>query len=136
MATGNYCFFNLLTIALCILLLDDRAWPTRFREKVLGSQKHNQSSTVTLYNSRRWPKLVTLPIAAIILLITTVQFFNMFRVHLDWPTPIPTLVRIVAPFRSVNSYGFFAGMTTSRPEIIGEGSPEGGTLLPHEFKNK
>ncbi len=136
MATGNYCFFNLLTIALCILLLDDRAWPTRFREKVLGSQKHNQSYTVTLYNSRRWPKLVTLPIAAIILLITTVQFFNMFRVHLDWPTPIPTLVRIVAPFRSVNSYGLFAVMTTSRPEIIVEGSQDGETWLPYEFKYK
>ncbi|KRT65892.1 MAG: hypothetical protein XU11_C0017G0018 [Candidatus Dadabacteria bacterium CSP1-2] len=136
MATGNYCFFNLLTIALCILLLDDRFWPTRFREKVLGSQKHNQSSTVVLSKSRRWPKLVTLPIAAIILLITTVQFFNMFRVHLDWPTPIPTLVRIVAPFRSVNSYGLFAVMTTSRPEIIVEGSQDGETWLPYEFKYK
>ncbi len=136
MATGNYCFFNLLTIALCILLLDDRAWPTRFREKVLGSQKHNQSSTVVLSKSSRWPKLVTLPIAAIILLITTVQFFNMFRVHLDWPTPIPTLVRIVAPFRSVNSYGLFAVMTTSRPEIIIEGSQDGETWLPYEFKYK
>ena len=26
MATGNYCFFNLLTIALCLLLIDDKTW--------------------------------------------------------------------------------------------------------------
>ena len=35
-ATGNYCFFNLLTMALCILLLDDailrRCFPTRICE--------------------------------------------------------------------------------------------------------
>src|SRR5438128_12375021 len=24
--TGNYCFFNLLTIALCLLLIDDASW--------------------------------------------------------------------------------------------------------------
>src|SRR6267378_2896418 len=29
--TGNYCFFNLLTIALCLLLLDDSVW--RFKER-------------------------------------------------------------------------------------------------------
>src|SRR5207302_10396226 len=25
-ATGNYCFFNLLTLALCLLLIDDAIW--------------------------------------------------------------------------------------------------------------
>jgi hypothetical protein len=25
--TGNYCFFNLLTAALCLLSVDDSAWP-------------------------------------------------------------------------------------------------------------
>jgi hypothetical protein len=40
MLTGNYCFFNLLTIALCFLLLDDAAWrrrhlpPLPLRERV------------------------------------------------------------------------------------------------------
>src|SRR5262249_16193338 len=36
--TGNYCFFNLLTLALCVLLLDDATFlslvPARFREKL------------------------------------------------------------------------------------------------------
>ncbi len=27
--TGNYCFFNLLTIALCLLLIDDAVWPRK-----------------------------------------------------------------------------------------------------------
>jgi hypothetical protein len=42
----------------------------------------------------------------------------------------------VAPFRSINSYGLFAVMTTSRPEIIIEGSNDGETWLAYEFKWK
>jgi predicted DCC family thiol-disulfide oxidoreductase YuxK len=136
MATGNYCFFNLLTIALCLLLLDDRAMPKRLREKLFSLKKDSQAPTVTIIRSRRWPGLVTLPIAVIILLITAVQFFRMFQVDIDWPTPISNLVRAVAPFRSVNSYGLFAIMTTSRPEIIVEGSQDGETWLAYEFKYK
>jgi hypothetical protein len=33
-ATGNYGFFNLLTVALCILLLDDAVFPARWRIRV------------------------------------------------------------------------------------------------------
>ena len=40
------------------------------------------------------------------------------------------------PFRTVNSYGLFAVMTTSRPEIIVEGSNDGTTWQPYEFKWK
>jgi len=36
----------------------------------------------------------------------------------------------------VNSYGLFAVMTTSRPEIIVEGSEDGNTWLAYEFKYK
>src|SRR2546428_12315383 len=31
-ATGNYGFFNLLTLVLCLLLLDDGVFPARWRE--------------------------------------------------------------------------------------------------------
>ncbi len=34
-ATGNFGFFNLLTIALCIPLLDDETWPAKWRRKLL-----------------------------------------------------------------------------------------------------
>jgi hypothetical protein len=40
------------------------------------------------------------------------------------------------PFRTFNSYGLFAVMTTSRPEIIIEGSNDGVAWLPYEFKYK
>jgi hypothetical protein len=42
----------------------------------------------------------------------------------------------VGPFRTINSYGLFAIMTTSRPEIIIEGSMDGRTWLAYEFRHK
>ena len=35
-ATGNYGFFNLLAIVLCVPLLDDEAWPASLRSRLLG----------------------------------------------------------------------------------------------------
>ncbi len=51
-------------------------------------------------------------------------------------TPIPQVARWLAPFRTVNHYGLFAIMTTSRPEIIVEGSNDGQTWLPYAFRWK
>jgi hypothetical protein len=44
--------------------------------------------------------------------------------------------QVAASFRSVNTYGLFAVMTTRRWEIIIEGSNDGATWLPYEFKWK
>ena len=33
--TGNYCFFNLLTIALCLLLIDDITWKKLLSERLI-----------------------------------------------------------------------------------------------------
>jgi hypothetical protein len=46
------------------------------------------------------------------------------------------LVRVAAPFGIANTYGLFAVMTTSRPEIIVQGSNDGDTWLDYEFKFK
>jgi hypothetical protein len=53
-----------------------------------------------------------------------------------WPGPVGRLYEWVQPFRSINSYGLFAVMTTSRPEIIVEGSNDGITWQEYEFKYK
>ena len=42
----------------------------------------------------------------------------------------------LAPFRTLNSYGLFRVMTTDRPEIIVEGSNDGVTWSPYDFKYK
>jgi len=50
--------------------------------------------------------------------------------------PADAIIRTIAPFEIVNTYGLFAVMTTSRPEIIIEGSNDGVTWLAYEFKYK
>lgn len=127
-ATGNYCFFNLLTVALCFLLLDDFVKWGRF--SFLANVKKR---TVPIF---RWPKWVVLPLAGIILLVSTMQMIRQFRIQVRWPVPAVMLYQLAAPFRTVNPYGLFAVMTTSRPEIIVEGSNDGETWLEYEFKWK
>jgi len=50
--------------------------------------------------------------------------------------PIAAVYEWLLPFRTFNSYGLFAVMTTSRPEIIVEGSQDGMTWVEYEFKHK
>ena len=45
-------------------------------------------------------------------------------------------MRWAAPFQIVNSYGLFAVMTTTRPEIVVEGSDDGERWLPYGFPYK
>ena len=60
----------------------------------------------------------------------------MFGMHSGLWLPSAFLNAEIAPFRTVNSYGLFAVMTTERREIIVEGSNDGVTWLPYEFKYK
>jgi hypothetical protein len=60
----------------------------------------------------------------------------MFGVRPGWLLPVAVVDEWLAPFRSFNGYGLFAVMTTDRREIIVEGSNDGVTWLPYEFKYK
>jgi predicted DCC family thiol-disulfide oxidoreductase YuxK len=122
LVTGNYCFFNLLTIALCILLLDDAFWPQWMTKRYSGRGE-----------TRSWPRWVIAALMLVILPVSSVEMVSLFRRRMAWPLPVVVLYRAVAPFRSINGYGLFAVMTTSRPEIIVEGSRDGVTWFPYEF---
>jgi hypothetical protein len=52
------------------------------------------------------------------------------------PVPFAWTHEVLAPLRAVNSYGLFAVMTTTRPEIIIEGSADGREWKPYEFRFK
>jgi lipase maturation factor 1 len=126
--TGNYCFFNLLTVTLCVLLLDDailhRFTPARWRQTPINSPRW------------RWPCWITIPVTVVVLLVTTMTLGSSFREPIAWPSPMVSLYRTLAPLRSFNGYGLFAVMTTARPEIIIEGSNDGQTWTAYEFKYK
>jgi lipase maturation factor 1 len=124
-ATGNYAFFNLLSIALALLLLDDASLP--------GKKRHAPTRAT---ESRRWPRAVLAPIAVLLLFASSVEFAaTVFRLH-RLPLPAVRVVQWVLPFRSVNTYGLFSIMTTTRPEIVLEGSDDRQTWRAYEFRWK
>jgi hypothetical protein len=139
--TGNYCFFNLLTIAMCLLLLDDAAWRkiifARLRKKLLPGMSGPKVVVKTNPSKlRAWPVWVTAPVAAVILLVTTTQLFYLQRPFNDWPGISQAIFEWIYPFRSANTYGLFMVMTTRRPEIVIEGSNDGQNWKAYEFRFK
>jgi hypothetical protein len=118
--TGNYAFFNLLTIVLCIPLLDDSYWMQ------LGIHFSWASGTPWIID-----RLLDI-MAVILICLNGIQF--MIR----W-IPLQLFDQLLSFCRSyylVNSYGLFANMTTRRFEIIIEGSLDGINWKPYEFKWK
>src|ERR1700733_7810326 len=116
--TGNYTFFNLLTISLCVFLFDDRAlvqlrWPVRSA----------RTSAIAVW------------VAAIVIVALTVSEIDEMFFETS-PEPENALVRVAGPFQIANTYGLFATMTTTLPEIIVEGSSDGITWLDYEFPYK
>ena len=121
--TGNYAFFNLLAITLCVLLLDDAAW--------------RRPPTTVSPEPRRWPGAFLIPFAAVILLVSSVQLvLTVRRSPQGIPRAALALARWAEPLQSVNRYGLFAVMTTRRPEIVVEGSEDGNTWKAYEFRWK
>jgi len=127
--TGNYCFFNLLTIALCLLLLDDRMWFQKSQRDV---------SPAPLYGTRSSGGYTWAigPFVAVMLLLNVIQVTGLFHRNLYHLKPVRFLYRTLSPFRIVNHYGLFAVMTTTRLEILVEGSKDGLQWKPYQFRYK
>ena len=128
--TGNYAFFNLLTISLCLFVLDDAALdhvlPKRLLARI-GSRTHHGRTPA-------WRRTVCGLVAAFVLFVSGFEMVGELSGR-HW-APAESVIRAVAPFEIVNTYGLFAVMTTTRPEIIIEGSNDGTTWLPYEFRYK
>jgi hypothetical protein len=131
--TGNYTFFNFLTLALCLLLLDDFVFQRFLPRKQAGHVAFNRQTSPS---QRLWPRAVTIPIAVVVLSVSFLQVVSLFGVRSSLLSPAVFLDGEIACLRTVNSYGLFAVMTTTRNEIIVEGSDDGTHWLPYEFKYK
>jgi hypothetical protein len=123
--TGNYGFFNALTAALCLFLLDDAVWPAGLR--ILSRSPH----------PARWlPKWILWPVALVLILLSLVPFSGAFRRPAPLLAPLARAYSLVEPFRSINGYGLFAVMTKQRNEIIIQGSDDGVNWRTYPFKYK
>jgi hypothetical protein len=128
--TGNYTFFNLLAMALCLFLFDDASL-RRVLPQHLAGKMTDSLATPTASSASRWAVNI---LAVVIIFISGFQLLGIFLGIV--PQPVRVIMSWVTPFRVVNTYGLFAVMTTTRPEIIVEGSSDGQTWLEYEFKYK
>jgi hypothetical protein len=142
LATGNYGFFNLLAIVLCIPLLDDVFLPPSTRggrkkrvAEFSGSPSHPLATVLGAHFRivRSW---VTIIFAVIVGTVTLNEAVERCGVPVPLPAGIESALRSFAPLRSMNSYGLFAVMTTERQELIFEGSNDGVQWKEYQFKWK
>ena len=128
--TGNYAFFNPLTIVLCLFVLDDAALdhvlPKQLRARI-RSYAHSAWGPV-------WWRTLCGLVAVFVLFVSGFLMVGELSGH-HW-APAEAVIRAVGPFELVNGYGLFAVMTTTRPEIIIEGSNDGTIWFPYEFRYK
>jgi len=146
--TGNYGFFNLLTVVLCVTWLDDafllRFVPERFRAAT------DASTSRVRVKARRLAYTVAVLVFAYASSLTFVEEMVRTRppgrigglpgkmldagaLYVDAGEPLLTLIE---PFRSISGYGLFRAMTTSRPEIVIETSGDGAAWHEVEFPYK
>ncbi len=128
--TGNYCFFNLLALGLCFFTLDDEAYP-RWWKAYWATLRANPNKP-----SMPWTPWVTVPLATLVIYLSLIQMLYTLGGRFPLPDLLELPLRLTEPFRSVNSYGLFAVMTTTRPEILVEGSRDGVQWSPYEFRWK
>ncbi|WP_224364676.1 lipase maturation factor family protein [Hyalangium versicolor] len=118
--TGNYGFFNLLTIVLCLSALDDG---------VLMRWRIFQRLSPELPPMGRHPRVWAAAfvgfaaVYAVLGLSSDVERLS----GASLPAPVRWTLRQLAGLRSINTYGLFAVMTTERREIVLEGSTDGQT---------
>lgn len=123
--TGNYGFFQLLSVVLCLVWLDDHdlpRLPDRLRAWVPRAPSWEAST--------RRVRDVALGLVAVGIVGAGV-LQGAWRLRLEPPVHqvVTDAVHASRPFRSVNSYGLFANMTETRPEVHVEVSVDGTTWV-------
>ena len=120
LATGNYGFFNLLSIVLCISALDDEVLARWRIFQRLSPEPRPQLA--------RWSRRngFFFGFAAVYVVLSLSQDVNRV-IRTPLPRPVQWAMGQVSSLRSINTYGLFAVMTTERREIVLEGSADGQT---------
>jgi lipase maturation factor 1 len=135
--TGNYTFFNWLTLALCVLLFDDFAlsgWlPSKFTALYSPASVRSAPSPDPRLP---WREAAVAALAVLVVAISAIQLRSPLGGLSSWAAPVVEVYRWLSPLRSINSYGLFAVMTTERREIVVEGSSDGRLWKEYEFLYK
>ena len=141
--TGNYGYFNLLTIVLCIPLLDDsrRVFRRAPRPAATACTLDLAGDGINAKAARpkrrwAWPAWITWPVTAVWLSVSAAQALHRYGVVTTRVPYVDAASAWLHPMRCISNYGLFAVMTTTRREIVIETSVDGQTWTPIVFKYK
>ncbi|HEX9169861.1 MAG TPA: lipase maturation factor family protein [Roseiarcus sp.] len=128
--TGNYNWFNLQTMLLCLLLLDDAALRRILPPRLIGLVQAGGT-----HRAPRRPVKVIINSVALLMV-----FLSLVQMDLRFGGSPPDAAVIIdgwfEPLHLVSPYGLFAVMTTSRDEIVIQGSDDGVEWRDYEFRYK
>jgi predicted DCC family thiol-disulfide oxidoreductase YuxK len=127
--TGNYNWFNLQTMLLCLLLFDDAAL------RNIAPQRWVKWPSIR--EGRHPPRAIAVIAGTLALLILFCSVVQMdVRFGGNPPAVAQSVDRFIEPLHIVSNYGLFAVMTTQRDEIVIEGSFDGAEWREYEFLYK
>lgn len=118
MLTGNYCFFNLLTILIACLSLDD---------SILKNSNNANKQTFHV----NWVKLRVGLLSFILVIAISTELARFGRIP-----GVSALLTYTRGFHIANTYGLFARMTTIRNELEIWASHDKQNWKLYEFKYK
>jgi len=127
--TGNYNFFNLLTIFICLFLFDDVAVKRLIPGRMLLVMSNINYPVAGIFASS-----CALLVALTSIYMGATQITRIMGA--DRGLQYSAVYRFLTPFGIVNTYGPFAVMTRVRNEIVIEGSTDKSTWQEYQFKYK
>jgi hypothetical protein len=129
-ATSNHNFINLLTIALCLFLLDDRAlrWVPDRLGRILqrAGQRHG---------TQLLARLAVLPLALLIVVSSLSLGAEVFT-DAKPPEALSNLSTVARGWGQGNVYHVFPNMQTQRQELTIQGSQDGVNWTDYRFRYK
>jgi lipase maturation factor 1 len=125
-ATSNHNFINLLTILLCLFLLDDRIVVRLLPRRTAGLQPRRPGRVNGL--------LVSL--AALLIVPSSLIGFTSHALRTPAPAPLQAYYDAVRRYGIGNIYHVYPTMQTERQELIIQGSRDGEQWKTYAFKYK
>lgn len=127
--TGNYNFFNLLTITLCLFLFEDSDLARFFGTERIENLRRSAPKPGSMATRS------ALALACIVLISNATLAWSSNQPNLP-PQPFYGLMEMTLILAIANTYGPFAVMTTRRGEIEIEASMNGRDWESYEFRYK
>ena len=135
--TGNYGFFNLLTLVLCVLLLDDRALGALPGPRgTLARLREPARSAAPVRAARRLSLAGYAGLALVLSLFLWIHLAGRILERDAWRRLGSESLAPWQSLRLVNAYGLFARMTRTRNEITIQGSDDGELWLDYVLPYK